>query len=48
MNILDWLLLLAVAAGVFAALRSSLRRKKRGGCCGCSGGCAGCSGCPRR
>lgn len=42
MNLLDLLLLAALGACVFFALRKILRDKKRGKCCG---SCAGCGGC---
>lgn len=42
MNFLDYLLLAAVATGVFFALRYLYRRNKQYGCFGCCGDCAHC------
>lgn len=44
MNLSDYLILLAIAALLFFAVRYLRRVKKQGGCAGCSGG-SGCSGC---
>lgn len=41
MNLLDYLVIALIAGLVILALRSVLRRRKRGGCAGC-GSCAGC------
>ena len=41
MNIIDILLILAIAAAVFFAVRHAVRTRRSGGC-GC--GCAGCDG----
>ncbi len=46
MGILDFLLLTAVAAGLFLALRKILRDKKQGKCCGSCTGCG--AACPHR
>lgn len=49
MNLLSWILLLAVIIGLGFAIRHILKNK--GGCsCGsgsCSGSCSGCKGCGR-
>ncbi len=42
MSPLDWLLLALLGAALFLAVRSCVRRSRRGGCCG---GCARCDGC---
>ena len=42
MKLLDILIILAAAAGVFFAVRSIVRARKKGGCAGCGGNCAGC------
>ena len=45
----DVLILTVIAAVSLLAIRSLLKNKKKGGCCGscsgCSGNCGGCSGC---
>lgn len=43
MSFADYMILLAVAAAVFFAVRWVYRRRKNGG--SCCGGCTGCSGC---
>ena len=43
MNLWDILILFAVAAGLFCAVRK-VRKNRRSGGCGC--GCEGCLGCP--
>ena len=43
MNLVDFLLLAALAAGVYLALRA-IRRGHTGGCSGHCAGCAGCTG----
>ena len=42
MTAYDWLLIAVIAVGAFFAVRSAVRRKKKGGC---SGNCSACSGC---
>ena len=42
-NIMSIVLLLALAVIVFFIVRSKIKAKKSGNCCGC--GCSGCSGC---
>lgn len=41
MNLVDFLLLAALAAGVYMALRA-IRRGRTGGCSSCCGECGGC------
>jgi len=43
MSIWDYLILAAVAAAVFFAVRWIVRRRKKGGCVGCSGNCSACN-----
>ena len=42
MSVWDYLLLAAVAAAVVWAVRRLCRKRRCGGCCGCSGHCHGC------
>lgn len=42
MRIWDYLVLLAVATAVFFAVRAIVKRRKKGGCAGCSGNCSAC------
>lgn len=42
MNVLDYVLILIIAAGICISLRNMFRRKKKDGC-GCSG-CGKCGG----
>ena len=44
MNLVDFLLLAVLAAGVYMALRA-IRRGRTGGCSGQCAGCSGCAGC---
>lgn len=43
MSAADYVILAIIAAAIFFAVRSLVRRGKKGGC-GC--GCSDCSGCP--
>jgi hypothetical protein len=43
MIIWDYLVLLAIATAVFFAVRAIVKRRKKGGCVGCSGNCSACS-----
>lgn len=45
MNLVDFILIAVIAAAIFLAVRSILKRKKSGGCC--SGGCSNCSSCKK-
>ena len=40
MNLVDYILIAIIAAALFLAVRSILKRKKSGGCC--SGCCSSC------
>ncbi|MBR4290808.1 MAG: FeoB-associated Cys-rich membrane protein [Oscillospiraceae bacterium] len=41
------IIVMSVLAGfVLLAVRSLLKSRARGGCCGCSGCSGGCAGCP--
>lgn len=42
MSIWDYLVLAAVAFAVLFAVRGIVRRRKKGGCAGCSGNCSAC------
>ena len=44
MNIYDIVILLLVAAGLVLAVRSVIKQKKKGGCCG---NCSSCRRCQR-
>ena len=45
MQLSDYLILAGIALLLVAAVRASVKRRKKGGCgCGC-GGCSACSGC---
>ena len=48
MSVPDIIILAAVAAGLFFAVRSIVRQKKRGGCAGCPGCSGDCSSCGRQ
>ncbi len=43
MSPLDYIILAVLAIALFFALRSMIRRKRSGGCIGCSGNCSACS-----
>ncbi len=43
MSVWDYLVLAAVVLAVFFAVRSIVKRRKKGGCAGCSGNCSACS-----
>ena len=43
MSVWDYLVLAAVVLVVFFAIRSIVKRRKKGGCAGCSGNCSACS-----
>ena len=45
MSFADIIILAAVAAGLFFAVRNMVRRKKKGGCIGCSGCSGNCAEC---
>ena len=47
MNWYDCLLVAVIAVCTFFAVRSIIRRKKKGGCA-CSGACSACSGCDKK
>ncbi len=42
MNYTEMLLILALAAAVFFSVRSVVKNRKSGSCCGSCSGCAGC------
>ena len=44
----DFIILAAVAIGLFFAVRSIVRQKKRGGCAGCPGCTGDCSSCGKQ
>ncbi|MGN0634636.1 MAG: FeoB-associated Cys-rich membrane protein [Acutalibacteraceae bacterium] len=48
MKPLDYVLLALIALALFFALRHVLRRKKSGGCIGCSCGCGSCESCKKQ
>ena len=49
MNIIDILLLVALAAVIFFAVRRTVRTRKSGGCgCGCPGCTGSCPGKPKK
>lgn len=37
----------AVGAAIFFAVRSLVKNRKNGGCAGCGGGCGSCGGCSK-
>ena len=39
MNIYDIIIMLCIAAGLILAVRSALKQKKKGGCCGNCSAC---------
>lgn len=44
MKIIDIVLILAIAVGLFFAIRKTVKTRKSGGCgCGCSGDCSSCN-----
>lgn len=47
MKPLDYILLALIALALFFALRHVLRRKKSGGCIGCSCGYGSCKSCKK-
>ena len=42
MGIWDWMILMLLAVWLFAAIFLICRRKRQGGCIGCSGECGSC------
>lgn len=42
MGVLDYILIIAIGIGFALALSSILKRRRNGGCTGCSGSCNGC------
>ncbi|MBQ9415016.1 MAG: FeoB-associated Cys-rich membrane protein [Clostridia bacterium] len=44
MSLLDWILLILLAAAIVAAVYLLIRNRRHGS--GCSGDCSRCSGCP--
>ena len=45
MNIYDIIILVCIALGLVLAVRSSLKQKKKGGCCGNCSSCHNDKGC---
>lgn len=48
MKLLDWLLVLLLAAGTFFAVRRMLLDRKKGRCCGCCAGCRAYADCMKK